>query len=184
MDIKKVGIIGTGTMGVGMAQVCAQAGLPTVAVKATPGTPERAQAGLEKSLGRMGERGKMEAAEKDAIVGRITFTTDEGAVADCDLVIESIIEDLETKKTLFKRLEAVCTADALLTTNTLSREVALAGQERCQRRSAAGLRYEFQIPKPKPHRGKNFSDAGGPKRQLHRAANASHSTCWRNSRKL
>ncbi len=146
MDIKKVGIIGTGTMGVGMAQVCAQAGIPTVAVKATPGTPERAQAGLEKSLARMVERGKMEAAEKDAIVGRIAFTTDEGAVADCDLVIESIIEDLDTKKALFKRLEGVCTPDALLTTNTSTLSVTSMMAVCEHRQRVAGLHFFNPAP--------------------------------------
>jgi 3-hydroxybutyryl-CoA dehydrogenase len=60
----------------------------------------------------------MAAADRDATVGNIAFTTDERAVADCDLVIESIIEDLETKKNLFRRLEQICRPGALLTTNT------------------------------------------------------------------
>lgn len=118
MAIQKVGIIGTGTMGLGVTHVCAQAGRQVVAVKATPGSTERAQATLDKGFARLVERGKMEAAEKDAILGRITLSNDEAAVADCDLVIESIVEDLETKKALFRRLEGVCRPDALLTTNT------------------------------------------------------------------
>ena len=94
MAINSVGIIGTGTMGLGIAHVCAQAGRQVVAVKATPGPTDKARSSLDKSLGRIVERGKMTAADKDAILGRITFTADESAVAPCDLVIESIIEDI------------------------------------------------------------------------------------------
>jgi 3-hydroxybutyryl-CoA dehydrogenase len=118
MEIKSVGIVGVGTMGLGIAQVCAQAGSSVIAVKATPGSWEKAKAAMEGALGKAVERGKMKAEDRDGIVSRITFTTSERALADCDLVIESIIEDLDTKKNLFRRLETVCRPDALLTTNT------------------------------------------------------------------
>jgi 3-hydroxybutyryl-CoA dehydrogenase len=118
MDIKTVGVIGTGAMGLGIAHVCAQAGLDVVAVKATPGSWERAKGTLEGTLSKSVERGKLEATERDAILSRVTFSTDERDVGDCDLVIESIIEDIETKKELFHRLEGICRADTLLTTNT------------------------------------------------------------------
>ncbi len=118
MEIRTVGIIGTGTMGLGIAQVCAQAGFKVVSVKATPGSWEKAKATLEGGLNKAVERGKMAAEDRDALVSRLTFTADERAVADCDLVIESIVEDLETKKDLFRRLESICRPDTLLTTNT------------------------------------------------------------------
>jgi len=115
MKIKTVGIIGTGTMGLGMAHVFAQAGRNVVAVKATPGSTEKAEATLAGGFSRLVDRGKMEASERDAILDRVTVTTDEGAVADCELVVESIIEDIATKKALFERLEDICTPEALLT---------------------------------------------------------------------
>ncbi len=146
MTIEKVGIIGTGTMGLGITQVCAQAGRQVVAVKATPGSTDRAQATLDKGFARMVERGKMEAAEKDAILGRITLSNDEGAVADCDLVVESIVEDLETKKALFQRLEAVCRPDALLTTNTSTLSVTAMMAVCKNRERIAG--YHFFNPAP------------------------------------
>ena len=146
MTIQKVGIIGTGTMGLGITQVCAQAGRQVVAVKATPGSTDRAKATLEKGFARIVERGKMEVAEKDAILGRITLSNDEGAVADCDLVIESIVEDLETKKALFQRLEAVCRPDALLTTNTSTLSVTAMMAVCKQRERVAG--YHFFNPAP------------------------------------
>lgn len=118
MKIEKIGIIGTGTMGLGIAQVCSQAGYSVVAVKATPGSWEKAKASVVGGLAKAVERGKLKPEDKDAIVGRIAFSTDERAVADCDVVVESIVEDLNTKKDLFRRLESICRPDALLTTNT------------------------------------------------------------------
>lgn len=146
ITIENVGIIGTGTMGLGIAQVCAQAGFTVVAVKATPGSWERAKTSLEGGLGKMVERGKMAAEERDSIVSRITFTTDERAVADCQLVIESIIEDLETKKNLFHRLEGICSPQALLTTNTSTLSVT-AMMAICKHRArVAGLHFFNPAP--------------------------------------
>jgi 3-hydroxybutyryl-CoA dehydrogenase len=118
MAISKIGIIGAGAMGLGIAQTCAQAGKEVVAVKATPGPVDKPQSTLEKGLGKIVERGKMDAAERDAILGRITLTANDDAAADCQLVIESIIEDLAKKKQLFQRLEGICPETTLLTTNT------------------------------------------------------------------
>lgn len=146
MVIEKVGIIGTGTMGLGITQVCAQAGRQVVAVKATPGPTDKAVASLDKSLARIVERGKMEAAEKDAILGRITVTNDEAAVADCDLVIESIIEEIESKKALFERLEGMCRSDALLTTNTSALSVTAMMAVCKTRERVAGLHFFNPAP--------------------------------------
>ena len=146
MDIKTVGVIGTGAMGRGITHVCAQAGLDVVAVKATPGSWERAKGTLEGTLSKSVERGKLEAAERDAIVNRVRFSTDERDVGDCDLVIESIIEDIETKKELFHRLEGICRADALLTTNTSTLSVT-AMMAVCKNRDRiAGLHFFNPAP--------------------------------------
>ncbi|MEZ4220511.1 MAG: 3-hydroxyacyl-CoA dehydrogenase family protein [Polyangiaceae bacterium] len=118
MEIKKVGIIGTGAMGRGIAQVCAQAGTLVVAVKATPGSFDKAKNSLVGGLAKLVEKGKLSGDERDAIVGRITFSNEERAVADCDLIIESVVEDLDIKKKTFQRLEKICRKDAILTTNT------------------------------------------------------------------
>jgi len=118
MPLNTVGIVGTGAMGLGMAQVCAAAGKTVIAVKATPGDPDGARAKLQGSLDKAVEREKMEAADRDTILANITFTGDEGDLASADLVIESVIEDIETKKALFQRLEGICREDAILTTNT------------------------------------------------------------------
>ena len=146
MPINKVGVIGTGAMGLGIAQVCAQAGYSVVAVKATPGSWERAKSSLAGGLGKAVERGKMAAEDRDATLSRINFSADEHAVADCDLVIESIIEDLETKKALFRRLEHVCRPDALMTTNTSTLSVT-AMMAVCKHRDRiAGLHFFNPAP--------------------------------------
>ncbi len=146
MAIKTVGIVGTGTMGLGIAHVCAQAGYQVIAVKATPGSTDRAQGTLDKGLAKMVERGKMEGAVKDGIMERISFTTVEAELADADLVIESIIEDLETKRELFRRLEDVCRADALLTTNTSTLSVTAMMAVCKERGRIAGLHFFNPAP--------------------------------------
>ncbi len=146
MDIQNVGIIGTGAMGLGIAQVCAHNGFPVTAVKATPGSWERAKTTVEKSFGRIVERGKMTADERDAAMSRITFSTDEHAAASCDLIIESVIEDIDTKKDLFRRLESICRPDALLTTNTSTLSVT-AMMAVCKHRGrVAGLHFFNPAP--------------------------------------
>lgn len=146
MEINKVGIIGVGTMGLGIAQVCAQAGYPVVAVKATPGSWEKAKKSLENSLNRSVERGKMKAEERDAIVSRLVFSNDERAVADCQLVIESVIENIDTKKDLFKRLESICGPDTLLTTNTSTLSVTAMMAVCKYRERIAGLHFFNPAP--------------------------------------
>lgn len=146
MEIRKVGVMGCGAMGVGVAQVCAQAGIPTVAVKATPGSTDKIRSGLEKSLAKMVERQKMSAELRDSTLGLLQFTTDESAVADCDLIIESIIEDIDIKKAMFKRLEGVVSPQAILATNTstLSVTALMAGCK--QRDRVAGLHFFNPAP--------------------------------------
>ena len=146
MEIKKVGVMGCGAMGLGVAQVCAQAGIPTVAVKATPGSTDKIRAGLEKSLGKMVERQKMTAEQRDSTLGLLKFTTNEGDVSDCDLIIESIIEDLEVKKAMFQRLEGIVSPQAMLTTNTSTLSVTALMAVCKQRDRVAGLHFFNPAP--------------------------------------
>ncbi|CCQ74814.1 3-hydroxyacyl-CoA dehydrogenase family protein [Magnetospira sp. QH-2] len=146
MNIKKVGIIGSGTMGLGIAQVCAQAGLETVVVKATPGNVDKPRSKFQGSLDKAVERGKMEAELRDRILGNLTITDQESAVADCDLIVESIVEDIDIKKALFKRLEGICRADAILATNTSTLSVT-AMMAVCEHRDRfAGLHFFNPAP--------------------------------------
>ncbi|MGB0748008.1 MAG: 3-hydroxyacyl-CoA dehydrogenase family protein [Magnetospiraceae bacterium] len=148
MAFSKIGIIGTGTMGTGVAQACATAGKSVIIVKATPGPVDKARDGLATTLAKAVERGKADAETRDFILGNITFVpVDEiGQVADCDLVIESIIEKLEPKQALFKQLEEICKPEALLTTNTSALPVT-SMMAACEKRDrVAGLHFFNPAP--------------------------------------
>ncbi len=115
---KKVGIVGSGIMGSGIAEVAAANGHEVVLRSRSQTTADAMLAGLEKSLGRQVEKGRRTEAERDEIVGRVSVTTDLAALADCDLVIESVVEDLAVKKHLFTELDRVCGASTIIATNT------------------------------------------------------------------
>jgi 3-hydroxybutyryl-CoA dehydrogenase len=118
MAITRVGIIGSGIMGAGIAQVAAQAGHEVVLRSRQQATADATLASLEKGLNRMVEKGRLEEADRDATLGRITATSVLKDLSDCDLVIESVVEDLATKKELFVELNHICKDGAILATNT------------------------------------------------------------------
>ena len=146
MEIRKVGVMGCGAMGLGVAQVCAQAGIPTVAVKATPGSTDKIRLGLEKSLSKVVERGKMAAEHRDSTLSLLQFTNNEADIADCDLIVESVIEDLETKKAMFQRLEKIVSPRAMLTTNTSTLSVTALMAVCKQRDRVAGMHFFNPAP--------------------------------------
>jgi len=113
-----VGVIGSGIMGAGIAQVAAQAGYEVVLRSRQQATADATLASLEKGLNRLVEKGRMEEADRDATLGRITATSVLKDLADCDLVIESVVEDLATKQALFVELNQICRDDTILATNT------------------------------------------------------------------
>ncbi len=117
-EIRTVGVVGLGTMGAGIAQIAAQTGNDVVGREVSDELNERARARIEHFLGRAVEKGRLEAGERDAALGRLRMTTDLGELAGCDLVIEAIVEDLDAKRALFRELERVCAPDAILSTNT------------------------------------------------------------------
>lgn len=117
-DIAKVGIVGSGIMGSGLAEVAARAGHDVVVRSRTVEGAEAVRSGLERSLGRQVERGKLEATERDEVLARVTATDHLGQLADCDLVIESVVEDLAVKKALFAELEQIVQPEGILATNT------------------------------------------------------------------
>jgi 3-hydroxybutyryl-CoA dehydrogenase len=116
--IEKVGVMGLGTMGAGIAQVCVQAGFETVGREVNDELTERGRATIDHYLSRGVEKGRMTQEDKDATLARLTFATDLGALADCDLVIEAVIEDIATKTAIFKELDGLLRPDAILATNT------------------------------------------------------------------
>src|SRR5213082_771871 len=98
MAIKRVGIVGSGIMGSGIAEVAAKAGFEVVLRSRAQATADAMVGGLEKSLAKQVERGKLEADDRDAVLGRVRAVADLGELNDCDLVLESIVEDLAAKK--------------------------------------------------------------------------------------
>jgi 3-hydroxybutyryl-CoA dehydrogenase len=132
-EIKTVGVVGTGLMGGGIAEACATAGLRTILVKATPGDAGGARAKLEKSLARSVERGKLTAEKRDAALSLLEVTGDRSALAGADLVIESIVEDLASKRRLFTELHPLVAPGAIFASNTstlrISEIAAGAGRE-------------------------------------------------------
>ena len=118
MAVEKVGIVGSGIMGSGVAEVAARAGMTVVLRSRKQETADAMVAGLERSLAKQVERGTLEESEAAAVSGRVSATADLEALSDCDLVLESIVEDLETKKQLFGELDRLVKDGALLATNT------------------------------------------------------------------
>src|SRR5215210_2433764 len=105
-------------MGSGIAEVAAKAGFEVILRSRQQSSADRMMAGLEKSLGKQVDRGKLDAAERDGVLGRVRATTELGELSECDLVIESIVEDLPLKKHLFNELDRVGNDSAILATNT------------------------------------------------------------------
>ncbi len=118
MAVKKVLVIGMGLMGNGIVQVCAQAGMTTYAYDISKEAAQRGIANIDKGLARRVAGGKMSAADKDAIMGRITLVNDLTVAKDVDLVEEAVFEDLEVKKKLFKELSKFVSPKTIIGSNT------------------------------------------------------------------
>ena len=118
MTIKRVGIIGSGTMGSGIAEVAVKAGFEVVLRSRSQSGADGMQAGLENSLERQVGKGKLTEADRDAALTLVRTTTELEELAECDLVLESVIEDLGVKKELFGQLSEICSESAILATNT------------------------------------------------------------------
>ena len=118
MTFQKVGILGSGIMGSGIAEVAAAAGATVIVRSRSQATADGMLAGLEKSLAKQVEREKKTKEEADAIRSRVSGTTSLHDLADCDFVLESVVEDLAVKKALFNELDRLVHPDAILATNT------------------------------------------------------------------
>ncbi len=116
--IERVGILGSGIMGSGIAEVAAKSGFTVVLRSRKQDTADAMVASLEKSLAKQVDRGKLEQDVADEVRGRVSATAELSDLADCDLVIESVVEDLQVKRGLFAELDEVCKAETILATNT------------------------------------------------------------------
>ena len=116
--VERVGVVGLGTMGAGIAQVAIQAGFPTIGVEVSEELGERARGRIEHYLARGVEKGRLSGDEREAAIARFETATTLEALGDCDVVVEAIIEDLAAKRDLFARLDGIVGAEAVLATNT------------------------------------------------------------------
>jgi 3-hydroxybutyryl-CoA dehydrogenase len=146
MTIQKVGVVGCGLMGSGIAQVSAQAGFQTVVREVSADLVEKGLKGIEKNLTRLVEKGTLTEAAKSEIRGRLKGTTSLGDLKDCDVIVEAIIEQLPAKRELFSALDAICGPHTIFASNTSSLTITeiAAATKRPQR--FVGLHFFNPVP--------------------------------------
>jgi len=145
-EIKRVGVLGCGLMGSGIAQVAASAGYETTVRDVSKELLDRGRTGIEKSLAKFVEKGKLDAAARDATLKRLTFTTTVADLKGADIVIEAITEDLTLKNALYKELDGLCGPATIFASNTSSLTIAemAAATKRADR--FVGLHFFNPVP--------------------------------------
>lgn len=146
MDIKKLGVVGAGAMGNGIAQLAAQIGCDVVMRDIEDAFVERGMKNIDRFLSKSVEKGKLESKEKDAILGRITGTTDMSRLKDVDFVIEAVIEDLELKKSVFKELDELCRPEVVLASNTSSMSLTEIAAATKRPENVCGMHFFNPVP--------------------------------------
>jgi 3-hydroxybutyryl-CoA dehydrogenase len=145
-SIARVGVIGGGLMGSGIAQVAAQAGIDTVVRELTDPLVTRARDSIGRSLAKSIEKGKLTTDVRDAALGRLTFTTSLSELSRCDLVIEAVVEDLDVKNALWRELDAVCKAETIFASNTSSLTIAAMAAASGRPDRLVGLHFFNPVP--------------------------------------
>jgi 3-hydroxybutyryl-CoA dehydrogenase len=146
MDIRRIGILGAGTMGNGIAQVFAQSGYDVQLVDALAPAVERAKTSIEKSLGKFVEKGKMTAENRDATLARLSAGTDIAALSDADYVVEAVVEDLAVKRELFGRLDSITRPAVILSSNTSSISITVLGAATKRPDRVLGMHFMNPVP--------------------------------------
>jgi 3-hydroxybutyryl-CoA dehydrogenase len=142
MSIEKVGIVGGGQMGGGIAEVCAKAGIGVIVVEMTDELADRSKAAIERSLGKALERRKIDEAGRDDALGNLSFATDLTSFVDRDLVIEAVVEDLDVKRELFQRIDGIVESpDAILASNTSSIPITQIAMATTRPESVIGMHF-------------------------------------------
>ncbi|HEX6808242.1 MAG TPA: 3-hydroxybutyryl-CoA dehydrogenase [Gemmatimonadaceae bacterium] len=146
--IKTVGVLGAGLMGSGIAQVCAQSGFTTKVREVSDALCQRGKASIEKSFARAIEKskGKVTAADRDAAMSRLSFTTNLRDLADCDIVIEAVVEDIEVKNAMWKELDGLCPAHTIFASNTSSLTIAAMAAATTRPGQMVGLHFFNPVP--------------------------------------
>ena len=145
-EIKKVGVLGCGLMGSGIAQVTATAGYATVVREVAEAPLAKGKAGIVKSLDKFVEKGKMTQADRDQTLGRLSYVTDVAALRDCDIVIEAVTEELELKNDLWKQLDDLCPAHTIFASNTSSLTIAAMAAATKRADRFVGLHFFNPVP--------------------------------------
>ncbi len=146
MTVKRVGIVGSGIMGSGVAEVAAKAGIEVVLRSRKQETADKTVAGLEKSLNKQVEKGRLSEEDRDGALQRVTATSDLNELAACDLVLESVVEDLATKKELFNELDRICGEATILATNTSTLPVIEMAMETGRPNKVCGVHFFNPAP--------------------------------------
>src|SRR3954451_2360525 len=146
MAIRKVGVLGCGLMGSGIAQVAAQAGYETVGRGVEQKFLDKGLGGIQKSLGKFVEKGKMQQADMDACVGRLRGTTNLQDLADCDIVIEAIIENAQLKRDTYAELDKIVKKDAIFASNTSSLTITELSMATARPKQFVGLHFFNPVP--------------------------------------
>jgi 3-hydroxybutyryl-CoA dehydrogenase len=146
MRIRKVGVLGAGLMGSGIAEVCAKAGYETVVREVSEDLVKKGIGKIEASLGKAVEKGKLPAGERDAARARISSTTKLEDLSDCDIVLEAIVENLDVKKETYKALDGICKREAIFCSNTSSLTITELAAATSRPDRFAGLHFFNPVP--------------------------------------
>ncbi|CAN5410937.1 3-hydroxybutyryl-CoA dehydrogenase [soil metagenome] len=148
MEIKKVGVLGCGLMGAGIAQTAASAGFDVVVREVSDELCERGFAGIEKSLAKFAEKGTITAEQQKEIRGRLKGTTNFADLADCDIIIEAIIENLDTKRETYQTLDQLCKPETIFASNTSSLSITemMIATSAARQKRFVGLHFFNPVP--------------------------------------
>ncbi len=145
-EIHSIGVVGAGTMGHGIAQVAIQSGYRTRLVDIDDAALDRGRAGIEKGLGRLLAKDRISAEDRDAALGRLTLSGQLADLADCDLVVEAVVEKLEVKNAVLGELDSVCQATTILATNTSSISITQMAAQTGRPEKVIGMHFMNPVP--------------------------------------
>ena len=146
LNLKKIGVVGAGTMGNGIAQVFAQAGFDVRLVDASSGALDRARATIEKSLSKLVEKSRLTTEERDAALSHLTTGVNIDALSDVDYVVEAVFEDAQAKREIFARLDQLTRPDVVLSSNTSSISITTLGAATNRPDRVLGMHFMNPVP--------------------------------------
>jgi 3-hydroxybutyryl-CoA dehydrogenase len=146
MNVKRVGVVGAGTMGNGIAQVFTHAGFDVRLIDAAAPALDRARGTIERSLTKFVEKGRMSGADRDAALARLTTGTSVDSLSDSDYIVEAVFEDLQVKRSLFARLDQITRPDVVLSSNTSSISITLLGAATNRADKVLGMHFMNPVP--------------------------------------